>query len=98
MRLSVDSNDPGNMLYGMMGSLGRQVRVFLGGKEVRDVITADDEEGFVLHFERDADGNVFAIGDEVATETLTGDVKIVLPEGAECYRNYGRRDPVAAKG
>jgi hypothetical protein len=44
MRLSINRNDPGYRSPGVC----KQYRVFLDGKELFDVETADEEKGFVI--------------------------------------------------
>lgn len=84
MRLSVRADDPGNILYASMGYLGRKVRVKLDGEEISAVITADEEEGFVVRYRKDVDDHFVIEDDEAVTETITGKVEIILPAG---YRN-----------
>lgn len=50
----------------------RDFRVLLDGREIPDVIEADDVAGFVIHYRRDASGNMVANQDRYETERLTG--------------------------
>lgn len=84
MRLSVRVNDPGNFLYAAMGRLGSEVRIKLDGAEVDNVITADEEEGFITRYKRDEDGRLLIDGDHAAEDTVHGKVEIIAPAG---YRN-----------
>ena len=74
MRISVDSNDPGNENFQRMGL----AKVFLDGKEIDRVMTADEEEGYIVRLklngmgipEIDPETQLFAL------ETLYGGVII----------------------
>lgn len=63
MRISVNTNDPGNANFNQIGL----VKVFLDGKEVENVITADEEQGFVIRVWLDENGKEFI---DKATGTL----------------------------
>lgn len=56
---------------------GARTFVFLDGVELRDVITADDEEGMVVQAKRDEKGLLVVdyIAGEVVTETRYGAVR-----------------------
>jgi hypothetical protein len=73
MRVSVDQDDPAYC------GPKPHMMVMLNGVEVRDVITADEEQGFVFRHCRDESGGLvidLAAG-ETVKETLRGVVKIV---------------------
>lgn len=72
MRLSVDGDDPG-FSYAAFGA-----RVFLGGVELSDCVTADDETGEVVCLARGPDG-LFLLDHQahaVQRVTLQGQVRI----------------------
>ena len=75
MRVSVDPSDPGYR----RNLQTEQVRVWLDDKEVKYVITADSDEGFILRYCADPDGRLVIIGDEVAREVVLGRVRIDMP-------------------
>lgn len=57
----------------------RGCKVFLDGVEVDRVFTADEERGEVICADLGPDNRPFIVGDEVATRTLHGKVRIVKP-------------------
>ena len=76
MRISIDPSDPGYKLGPQ-----RLVRVFLDDVEMRYVITADDEAGMVVQYQRDGKGSLivdFGLG-ECVCETLYGAVRFEVP-------------------
>jgi hypothetical protein len=70
MRVSIDANDPGFNPRRSMAS------VVLDGEVLHDCITADEEEGMVLVYARDATGNFILDGDEMRTEQRFGKVSV----------------------
>lgn len=52
------------------------------GAEIMDVYEVDTTAGYVLHAKRNEKGCIYANGDEIATERLTGNFIIRRPE--EC--------------
>jgi hypothetical protein len=77
MRISVDQKDSGFCaLLPVAGMI-----ISLDGSEIRDVITADEEAGEIVRGARNAAGELYIIGDEVAKETLRGTVVVHTPEG-----------------
>ena len=76
MRVSVWPTDAGYLAY-CRGYRG--CRVLLDGKEVKRVFTADEERGEVICADLNDDGQVYAVGDEIATRTLRGKVRITKP-------------------
>lgn len=50
------------------------LRVLVDGTEVRDIVEADDEAGFVVHYCRDAAGELIADQDRYRVERLEGTV------------------------
>lgn len=76
MRLSMDPSDSGHHALAPMAKA-----VMLDGQRVRDVITADEEKGEILHAKRDEKGNLIVnrITEQFETEILTGKVQIVIP-------------------
>jgi hypothetical protein len=58
MRTSVRENDPGYITFQKNGGYG-VVEVLLDGKPVDLVITADEEQGYILAFEPGPDGKPY---------------------------------------
>lgn len=56
--------------------------ITLDGQRVERCLVADEEEGYVVQHKLNAAGQVFLEGDEIATETLYGVVRIIDPEAA----------------
>lgn len=84
MRISCDENDPGyhNWLK-LRSDAGAWNKVLLDGKEIKDVITADDERGYVLRYVRSLTGNIRVDygAKKAITEELHGKVEIVMIGG-----------------
>jgi hypothetical protein len=80
MRLSVIAGDPGYLTYACLGHLGPKVKIKLDGEEMSAVVTADEEEGIVVRYKKDADGHYLAENDEAVSETLHGKVEIIVPK------------------
>ena len=76
MRMSSDDKDPG---YEAWQKAGSRATVFLDDVEQKDVCMADEKEGIVRRCKHDADGKIYAIGDEVAMEEVRGVVRIEIP-------------------
>lgn len=78
MRLSVDSSDPGYPRWLALQSQDCKVRVFLDDAEVCDVVACDEERGQIVCYRKDSSGELVIdrIAREIATETLTGRVRI----------------------
>ena len=53
--------------------------VLLNGLQVKNCTEADEEEGFVVRFKLDDNGNHIVNGAEIETETLYGNVQIIDP-------------------
>lgn len=53
--------------------------VLLNGAQIKDCTEADEEEGFVIRFKLDDNGNHIVNGAEIETETLYGNVQIIDP-------------------
>jgi hypothetical protein len=81
MRLSCRENDAGYLSWIGLKKHRAKVRFFLDGVEVKDVITADDEEGFLLVYVYDESGKHQLSSDrtEALTERRTGVVRIEVP-------------------
>lgn len=62
----------------------RGLRVFDrdSGAEIMDVYEVDTTAGYVVHAKRNEKGSIYADGDEIATERLSGNFVIRRPE--EC--------------
>lgn len=84
MRLSVDEDDPG------FSPLFRGVRVHLDGIERTRVVTADEEQRLIVRYFTDERGlmRLNKAGDGAERETLTGDVRIEVPDDHPS-RRYG---------
>jgi hypothetical protein len=82
MRLSVLADDPGYLAYGCLGRIGRKVKIKLDGEEMSAVVTADEEQGIVVRYKKDAEGHLLAENDEAVTETLHGTVEIIVPRAS----------------
>lgn len=76
MRLSVVLGDPGYQPQHISG----RARVTLNGQELRECITADEEEGMALVYRRDANNRLVSVCGELVTETLRGVVRIEAPK------------------
>ncbi len=72
MRISCIKEDKGIYVLNFSG------KIYLDGVECDKVITADEEEGFIVLYKRDKIGNVILNSDRthVETETLYGKVEI----------------------
>lgn len=53
--------------------------VLLNGLQVKNCTEADEEEGFVIRFKLDNNGNHIVNGAEIETEILYGNVQIIDP-------------------
>lgn len=75
MRVSVDKDDPG---FIGIGPTTPRYRVYLDDREVKLVITADDEAGIVICHKVDENGRAVLgpVPYELASETLRGRVRI----------------------
>ena len=78
MRVSVDKSDPGFLMYADLLTDGYRVIVKLNGVEVKDIITADEKEGFVVLPRRSPEGRLVVYGDSYVYDRHKGDVKIIL--------------------
>lgn len=79
-RLSSDEKDPGFADWKSLDSKGLRVDVYLDGVEQKNVDTVDCSEGWIRRCKLDADGHIYAEGDEVATEIVMGRVTIAIRE------------------
>jgi hypothetical protein len=73
MRMSTIETDPG---YGAWVRAGRRARVFLDGVEQHHCSVADEEAGIIVRCKLDSEGNIYAVGDEIAMEEVQGVVRI----------------------
>lgn len=82
MRLSSHEDDPGYLAWRALRDAGRAqaIVVLLNGIEQTHVEMADEERGIVRKCCLDERGGIFCIGDEIAKETLYGNVQIVLSD------------------
>ncbi|WP_156392472.1 hypothetical protein [Rhizobium sp. Root482] len=70
MRVSASPDDPGYLRWIELVSFG--VQVTLNGEIIEKVITADEEEGFIIRIKCDDDGEMIVSG----YERLEGSVKV----------------------
>lgn len=77
MRVSADRDDPGFR----EDLIGSDVRIECDGKVIEKVITADEQQGTVLAYATDPDGEVRLAADGQSAETyeLRGKVVVHLP-------------------
>lgn len=77
MRVSADRDDPGFR----EDLIGSDVVIEVDGRVIDKVITADEQQGTVLAYATDADGNIRLAADSDRAETyeLKGKVVIHLP-------------------
>lgn len=80
MRISALEDDPG---YLPVGDYRRtSAKIYLDGEELREVITADDEEGIVTVPRYDANGSIVADScGNVILDKRRGKVRIDVPTG-----------------
>lgn len=76
MRLSAKMTDPGYATYVGIKRADLTIAITLDGKEVKDVLVADEEEGFIERFMRDEKGKPVRNGDEWVTQQILGVVAI----------------------
>jgi hypothetical protein len=81
MRYSIDREDPGHEAWRKLVAERRHLDIFLDDARVGDVITCDDEEGFVLGYVRSADGRLVRDGDRIAERRVEGRVRIEVLDG-----------------
>ncbi|PYA07285.1 hypothetical protein [Serratia marcescens] len=72
MRITLSDDDPGRKVDLRV----ERYRVFLDGKEMKMVITADDVKGEVVYCPLDESGYLIRDGDEVKNVTAYGRVEI----------------------
>lgn len=79
MRLSCRPDDAGYERYCRLMT-GNDLKFFVDGAEVDKVITADDEEGFLLVYVRDLDGKLVLYAGAPIEDRRTGAVRIdIIP-------------------
>lgn len=81
MRLATDKHDPGYPAWDRARALGRKITVTLDGVEQKSCTMADEEEGQVRRCVLTDDGRIQVDpdkSDEVWTEIVRGDVRIML--------------------
>lgn len=78
MRISCLKEDTGYEAY--LINRNADITVYVDGELIDDVITADDESGYVLAMNRDDEGKVMLNNDKskIVERELLGKVKIVL--------------------
>jgi hypothetical protein len=75
MRISTNPDD-----LGYAAHQKQKIKVFLDDVEMKDVETADDDEGIVIVAARDKDGAFITSGDEFVTEVKYCTVRIEVGE------------------
>jgi hypothetical protein len=84
MRISVKKDDPG---YDPVNS--RYAKVYLDGVEQKHCVTADEEEGYIIRYVTDDNGELTIEGDYIKEEKVAGKVKIDIKlwrPAANCWR------------
>lgn len=72
MRVSILRDDPAYMRY------TEHVTIYFDRKKVSGVITADEEQGYIVRYARNDEGDYILNRGELVTEKYLGDVRIVL--------------------
>lgn len=78
MRLSIDEDDPGYSAWLALGDKRHDVRIFVNGVEIKNAITADAAESFVIVSETGKSGHILFDREfgEICTKRVTGRVEI----------------------
>lgn len=74
MRISMDVND---VAYNP--SIAPYAKIFFNGVEMQGILTADEEEGFILTYLFDEEGQITQEDGKPVTATVEGEVKIIVP-------------------
>jgi len=85
MRISADKDNVGYV----PAEQRRGVQIRLDGQELSEVITADEEQGYVCRIMRDDQHRIVTKGGTVATEELRGTVEVILPSGRGHQKSRG---------
>lgn len=80
MRSSVDRSDPGFANFLRHGGFKRKWHIFVDGRIIPRVVTADEEQGYVEIYKQDQDGQYVLDGDQIKRERIYGHVKILHDE------------------
>lgn len=84
MRISANPGDPGHKTYSDAMKRDRVITVTLNGEAISDVVTADEDQGFVVQFERDGDGKPLIDGDgNLVTVSRGGVVQILIARAVQ---------------
>lgn len=75
-RVSSDESDPGHQNF--LDTCGHTILVMLDGVEQKDCDMADPIAGVVRRCKYNSHGEIYAIGDEIAQETVKGHVQVFL--------------------
>ncbi len=80
MRISADERDAGFAYWNMARANGKNARIFLDDEEIGDVVTADEDRGFIKVVLRDASGRLQldASGENILTEIRKGTVRVEM--------------------
>ncbi len=82
-RISTDKNDAGYQSLVNLGGPSSNIRVILNGIECQGHCTmADSIEGIVVRYKLDNRGSPHVIGDELVTETVSGNVRILIEQSS----------------
>lgn len=81
MRLSVEKDDPGHSAWLALGDKRHEVRIFVDGVEIKNAVTADTEESFVVVNKTGENGHILFDREsgEIYTKRITGRVEIKEP-------------------
>ena len=82
MRISADKHDRGHYEFISRLSQGLNVIIMLDGAVIQDVVTADDEAGFVEFYPRNEAGEFYpdASGEAITRERKSGAVTFVFTQ------------------
>lgn len=78
MRYSSDENDQGYRAFADAMISNKKIKVFLDDVEQKMCITADDEARYIKRAVLDENGAIVVSGDEIAVESVFGNVRIEL--------------------
>ena len=94
MRVSGEEGDLG-FRWWAKGGIPKYFHVTLNGEVVPDVVTADEEQGYVDKYMRNPDGTLARLNgsDEAVRERLAGKVEIVFTEEGKARRDGIIADP-----
>lgn len=80
MRISCERQDEGFPEYAAALKARKLILITVDGVQQREVITADEEEGFILQYETDANGRLEVSDGNAVIKRSEGAVKIEIVE------------------